>query len=284
MSELHSKNIELDTDFVQALHQLNEAQASAVKLTEGPVMVIAGPGTGKTQILAARIGHILNSSDTGPHEVLCLTFTEAGTIAMRKRLLKFIGPTAHQIAIHTFHSFCNKVIQENSEYFRRADLEAVSDLEKIEILDKIVASLPKGHVLINFKSDGSSERKSLGKLFDLMKQEHLTPDKITELSNARRAEIRDSDEFKYKRKSGNFKAGDLKINDIKKIDDKLDKLEAASSLFSRYNQLLAETSRYDFADMILWVAQLFKENESVRQRTLSIHTSGRVPRHQWFTK
>ena len=66
---------------------LNTQQKEAVDTIEGPVMVIAGPGTGKTQILSARIGKILLETDTAPENILCLTYTDAGAVAMRKRLL-----------------------------------------------------------------------------------------------------------------------------------------------------------------------------------------------------
>ena len=87
----------------------------AVDTIEGPVMVIAGPGTGKTQILSARIGKILLDTDTQPQNILCLTYTDAGVIAMRKRILEFIGADAYKVNIYTFHAFCNDVIQDNLE-------------------------------------------------------------------------------------------------------------------------------------------------------------------------
>ena len=93
--------------------KLNEQQRLAVDTIEGPVMVIAGPGTGKTQILASRIGKILLETDASPENILCLTYTDAGVVAMRKRLLQFIGPDAYKVNIYTFHAFCNDVIQDN---------------------------------------------------------------------------------------------------------------------------------------------------------------------------
>ena len=87
-------------------NSLNEQQKKAVDTIEGPVMVIAGPGTGKTQILGARIGRILIDTDTQPENILCLTYTDAGVVAMRKRLLKFIGPDAYKVNIYTFHAHC----------------------------------------------------------------------------------------------------------------------------------------------------------------------------------
>ena len=70
--------------------KLNPAQKEAVDTIEGPVMVIAGPGTGKTQILAIRIGKILLETDTLPQNILCMTYTDSGAVAMRKRLLKMM--------------------------------------------------------------------------------------------------------------------------------------------------------------------------------------------------
>ena len=115
--------------FQEEYRKLNEQQRLAVDSIEGPVMVIAGPGTGKTQILAARIGKILLETDTAPGNILCLTYTDAGAIAMRRRLLSLIGPDAYKVHIHTFHSFCNDIIQENLPLFEKTVLDPISELE-----------------------------------------------------------------------------------------------------------------------------------------------------------
>ena len=99
--------------FEEIYKGLNAQQQIAVDTIEGPVMVIAGPGTGKTQILSARIGKIMLETDTAPENILCLTYTDAGAIAMRKRLVQFIGTSAYKVNIATFHSFCNDIIQDN---------------------------------------------------------------------------------------------------------------------------------------------------------------------------
>src|SRR5438046_2994063 len=115
--------------FRKVYEDLNNEQRLAVDTIEGPVMVIAGPGTGKTQILSARIGKILLETDTSPQNILCLTYTDAGVIAMRKRLLGFIGPDAYKVNICTFHAFCNDVIQDNLSLFEKNTMDPVSDLE-----------------------------------------------------------------------------------------------------------------------------------------------------------
>src|SRR5215510_16183509 len=94
----------LEQKFNEEFEKLNAQQQLAVNTIEGPVMVIAGPGTGKTQILASRIGKILLDTDAQPENILCLTYTDAGVVAMRKRLLHFIGPAAYKVNIYTFHA------------------------------------------------------------------------------------------------------------------------------------------------------------------------------------
>ena len=70
----------LEKKFAEEYERLNEKQRLAVDTIEGPVMVIAGPGTGKTQILASRIGKILLETDASPENILCLTYTDAGVV------------------------------------------------------------------------------------------------------------------------------------------------------------------------------------------------------------
>src|ERR1044072_4995408 len=124
--------------FTEEYKKLNPEQQKAVDTIEGPVMVIAGPGTGKTQILASRIGKILLDTDTAPQNILCLTYTDAGVVAMRKRLLQFIGPDAYKVNIYTFHAFCNDLIQENLSLFEKKSLDPISELEKIELFKQLI--------------------------------------------------------------------------------------------------------------------------------------------------
>src|SRR6201999_1294691 len=139
--------------FDEEYQKLNEQQRLAVNTTEGPVMVIAGPGTGKTQILAARIGKILLETDATPQNILCLTYTDAGTIAMRRRLLSFIGPDAYKVNIHTFHSFCNDIIQENLSLFEKTALDPISDLERIQLFKTLIDGFHKNHLMKRYRGD-----------------------------------------------------------------------------------------------------------------------------------
>ena len=94
-----------DDLFKKAYKKLNKGQREAVDTIEGPVMVIAGPGTGKTTVLTLRIANILRITDTPPDGILALTFTESAVVSMRKKLVSLIGPKAYKVGIFTFHGF-----------------------------------------------------------------------------------------------------------------------------------------------------------------------------------
>ena len=166
----------LQKKFTEEYQKLNEQQRRAVDTIEGPVMVIAGPGTGKTQILAARIGKILLETDALPENILCLTYTDAGTIAMRKRLQQFIGADAYKVNIYTFHAFCNDVIQDNLNLFEKTSLDAVSELESIELFKQLIDAFPKNHPLKRYRGDVYFEINNLRNLFSSMKREGWTAD------------------------------------------------------------------------------------------------------------
>ena len=247
--------------FREELTRLNPAQKEAVEQTEGPVLVVAGPGTGKTHILAARIGQILLSTDTSAQSILCLTFTDAGVRAMRERLLQLIGPEAHRVHIYTFHSFCNTVIQDNLAHFGRQGLEPVSELEQIELTRQILDELPITHPLRRGKSSAYFYEKHLRDLFQLMKTEGWTTAYLQTSIKEYLDDLPKRDSFRYQRKHGPYQAGDLKESKLATEQERMEVLAAAVDLFPAYERALGRLGRYDYADMILWVLKAFQENE-----------------------
>jgi DNA helicase-2/ATP-dependent DNA helicase PcrA len=245
---------------------LNAQQKVAVDTIEGPVMVIAGPGTGKTQILSARIGKILLETDTAPENILCLTYTDAGAVAMRKRLLGFIGPDAYKVNIYTFHAFCNDIIQENLSLFEKTSLDPISDLEKIDLFKQLIDSFEKNNPLKRYRGDVYFEINNLQQLFSTMKKEGWTPEFIQEKIDAYLKDIPTRDEFLYKKAYKQFKAGDLKENKILEEQEKMARLSAAVNEFPHFQQLMRRRNRYDFDDMINWVIKAFEENPTLLSR------------------
>lgn len=135
---------------------LNREQKQAVDLTEGPVMVIAGPGSGKTELLSLRVGNILRKSDVLPRNILCLTFTDAAAKNMRERLAGLIGVDAYKVAIHTFHTFALSVMHQFRDNFYDArQMETADDIVKIDTIGKILETLPFADALSKKKHDGT---------------------------------------------------------------------------------------------------------------------------------
>lgn len=247
-----------------AFAKLNEGQRKAVLTTEGPVMVLAGPGTGKTQVLATRIGYILDNTDTNPQNILCLTFTDAGVVAMRERLVKFIGKEAYKVNIHTFHSFCNMVIQANTEYFtQNFQLNVADDLQKKEIVRKMIDLLPVDDVNKRLKNAFYLDENKYMSLFSEMKRENISTEQIEADGQFVMQRVEDFEDMVYLRKSGENNKGDKKLKDIAKIREGVGKLVAASRQLETYNALLAEDGLYDYDDMINWVVNAFERDENL---------------------
>ena len=253
----------LNRHFTQEYAKLNENQRMAVDRIEGPVMVIAGPGTGKTQILAARIGKILLDTDALPQNILCLTYTDAGALAMRRRLLQFIGSDAYKVNIYTFHAFCNDVIQDNLSLFEKNELEPISELEKIELLRKLIDGFPKNHPLKRYRGDVYYEIGNLSRLFSTMKQEGWKAEQIIKSIDEYIADLPNRDGFIAKRSTKEFRKGEVRTDKIAEAKEKMAKLSAAVSEFDHFQAMMREKNRYDFDDMINWVIRAFEENKNL---------------------
>jgi DNA helicase-2/ATP-dependent DNA helicase PcrA len=263
---MHLSKDKLRLKFDEEYNKLNEKQREAVDRIDGPVMVIAGPGTGKTQILASRIGKILLETDVNPDNILCLTYTDAGAIAMRKRLLHFIGPEAYKVNISTFHSFCHEVIQENLHLFEKTTLEPISELESVALFKELIDGFPKNHPLKRYRGDVYFERDALSSLFSIMKKEGWKAEFLIEKIDAYIADLPTREEYRYKRKYKEFQAGDLKQAQYEEEVEKMNKLSAAVHEFDRFQEMMRRRNRYDFDDMINWVIKAFEENPNLLAR------------------
>jgi len=250
--------------FEEEYQRLNPRQREAVDQVEGPVMVIAGPGTGKTQILSARIGKILlGDAQIEPNNILCLTYTDAGVVAMRRRLAGFIGPDAYRVGIYTFHAFCNEVIQDNLGLFEKTALDPISDLERIELMKELIDGFGKDHPLKRYRGDVYFEINALQSLFSLMKKEGWTPEFVQAKIKEYIDDLPNRDEYICKRATKEYKKGDVRLDKIEEQRERMEKLRAASQELTAYQQMMRTRSRYDFDDMINWVINAFETNENL---------------------
>ena len=219
--------------------KLNKNQASAVNNIDGPTMVIAGPGTGKTQVLTARIANILASTDSPPDSILALTFTESAVQSMRDRLTKIVGTESYYINIHTFHSFCLDVIRTNPEHFLiSSDLEPLSDLERIEIFCEIIDN----NEFLDIKPYRAPYfyLKQIQSNIQTLKREGVLTSDFEKILATTKPKIEDKNFEKFNNRN-------LELLKFYKI----------------YEQTLNKLGRYDFEDMINWVVEKFKTDESL---------------------
>ena len=130
--------------------QLNESQKRAVEYLDGPLLVLAGPGTGKTQLLSQKVAYILKNTDTNPENILCLTFTESGASNMRERLKTIIGKDALKVNIGTYHVFGSEILAQyknySESYDRRLDA-AIDEVMQYKIVNTIQDKLPGSDIL-----------------------------------------------------------------------------------------------------------------------------------------
>src|SRR3954453_9450731 len=99
----------------QYLADLNPPQREAVLTTEGPLLVIAGAGSGKTRVLTYRVAHLINAVGAKPNEILAITFTNKAAGEMRERLQRLLGRTGQGLWILTFHSACGRILRREAE-------------------------------------------------------------------------------------------------------------------------------------------------------------------------
>lgn len=263
--------------YEQEYQKLNSQQKRAVDTVEGPVMVIAGPGTGKTQILSRRVANILTNYHTNPEEIVCLTYTEAGASEMLDRLEGLIGEEGRNVRVSTIHSFCSELILENPDLFGE-EPKVITTAAKYEILKEIIDE----HVTEEsplYKNSGNrySSKEQLLELFTRMKRENLNKDEfekeIDEYFKMIDLSIPGDElysKFKYaiNPKSKDKKVGDYKDKPLKELQENMEKLLAGVEIVEKYSDDISNHNYFDFDDMILWTIEKLEEDDAF-QRSVS---------------
>jgi len=236
---------------------LNTSQKQAVDTIDGPVMVIAGPGTGKTTILTLRIANILLKTDTAPENILALTFTESGVYAMRKKLVALIGNAGYRVRIYTFHSFCNDIIQQYPEYFPRIiGGVSIEETEQISIIESIITK----NTYTDLKPFGDPlyyVSHVLHTIRDL-KREGISPDALREFIERQSRDIESNEEY-YNKKTGALKSV------YQTLDKKIRRTAEMCDVYAAYQAALLDKKKYDFEDMILEAVSALEQDNGLLQ-------------------
>ena len=148
--------------------KLNPAQNEAVTHGNGPLLVVAGAGSGKTRVLTSRIAHLINEKGISPFEILAITFTNKAAEEMRHRVVELVGSVAHKMWVSTFHSACVRILRQSSD--------EIGFSPNFTIYDQGDAARLMGHVIkdLNFDLKRFPPRALLSKISSL-KNEGINP-------------------------------------------------------------------------------------------------------------
>jgi DNA helicase-2/ATP-dependent DNA helicase PcrA len=128
----------------QYLADLNPAQREAVVATEGPLLVIAGAGSGKTRVLTYRVAHLINAVGAKPNEILAITFTNKAAGEMRERLQQLLGPSGRGLWILTFHAACGRILRREAQRLGyRSNFTIYDQADQIRLVKQCLEELER---------------------------------------------------------------------------------------------------------------------------------------------
>lgn len=245
--------------FKQAYKSLNKEQREAVETIEGPLMVVAGPGTGKTEVLTLRIANILLKTDCRPENILALTFTDAAAFNMRRRLSSLIGSSAYRVVIQTFHSFCNGVIQDYPESFANIiGSSNITEVETVSILENIIKTLPLK--VLRPWGDPNYYLKEIANKISELKREGLTPIEF--------GLVVEKEQKTFDKESNHYHKDGIHEGKMKgestKYAKRIAKNKELQLMYDKYQQLLRKKHLYDWDDMIIEVLEALRKNKEIK--------------------
>jgi DNA helicase-2/ATP-dependent DNA helicase PcrA len=237
-------------DYSAYYKELNLEQRKVVDAIDGPVLVLAGPGTGKTQLLSVRAGAILKQRKAEPENILILTYTNSAVKSMKERLAKVIGPRGYDVEVGTFHSFANSIIQESEEAANYVgDKIQMDEVERVQAVEYILDHAKGIDEIRPFRAPYLYLKEILNKIGEL-KRDNISPKAFSEC--LKRGESLDPfTEEKH-----------------------LKRLVALAEVYGMYEELkeglskdiFDERGRYDFDDMILFAQEALAKEKGLRKK------------------
>ena len=246
--------------FQSQYKKLNEAQKQAVETIYGPVMVVAWPWTGKTQIIGLRTANIILKAGINPENILITTFTEAWVVAIRERLARFLWNEAYKVNVSTIHSFSQEVIKTFPEKFIEYKAGTpIDEVEWLEILKNIIDELfekQKLEALVT-SYDRYFYLRDISMRINNLKQEWVSLARL-KIMTQKQAEI-------YEEELAQIKPTLKKYETTKEKQQKhIQKLEELHEIFSQYNATLRYLNKYDFSDMINFVLEKITDDNELK--------------------
>jgi DNA helicase-2/ATP-dependent DNA helicase PcrA len=216
--------------------QTNDNQQKAIKHKFGPLLVIAGAGTGKTRVITERIKHLIEKGGVSPNQILALTFTEKASQEMLNRIGDVMPLGYEEPWVYTFHSFTDRILKEEGlEIGLDPSFKIIPDPEQWLLLRKNIFNLNLSY----FRTLGNPTKfiSAILKFISRLQDENISPK-----------------EFALYVKLHKFEGGEK------------NRWEELSYIYQQYTQLKIQDSKMDFGDLITWAIKLFKDRPHVLKR------------------
>ena len=226
--------------------KLTPSQKKAVEYNEGPLLIIAGAGSGKTTVLVEKIKHLILKKKVKPEDVLALTFTDKAAREMEKRVDQALPYGYFQMNISTFHSFCDYILRDETSQI------GLSPVYKLQSTAQQVYFLRQHLFLFDldyYRPLGNPNKFIEGLLqhFSRLRDEDVSPIQYIEWA-------------KVKCQKSNVKSEEDEIESKKYLELAL--------AYKKYQDLKAKENVLDFADLIYYAVKLFRERPNVLKQNL----------------
>jgi DNA helicase II / ATP-dependent DNA helicase PcrA len=221
------------------ISDLNPAQRTAATTTEGPLLILAGAGTGKTRVITMRVAHMVEKG-VDPAHILAVTFTNKAAAEMRERLAKMIAPDqAKKVTMSTFHALCLRILRTNIDRLGyKHNFSIYDEGDQLGLIKKIITRTAA-------------------------KDEKLDPNVAkAAISKAKNVSFRPQRSGVEESRSGSFQAATRDLSTSLEMTEET----LVGAVFARYRNELKTANAVDFDDLLLLTVQLLSEHEDVRQR------------------
>jgi DNA helicase II / ATP-dependent DNA helicase PcrA len=225
------------------LENLNEEQLQAAMHRQGPLMIIAGAGTGKTTVITQRVAWLIEQKLAAPDEVLALTFTEKAATEMEERVDRLLPMGYVDLWISTFHAFCERILRDYGvEIGLSRNFKLLSEIDTWLLMRQNFDRFELDY----YRPRGNQTRylKSLLQHFSRAKDEVITPEEYLKFAEEEKANL------------------DTKTSDDEATSEVV-RLEELANAYHTYQQILLENDALDFGDLIMYTLELLQKRPKI---------------------
>lgn len=250
----------MTTDFQNSLSTLNSAQRDAVFHDSGPLLIVAGAGTGKTKVITSRILNLITTGKAAPSQILALTFTEKAAQEMMERVDMYMPLSHDEVWIKTFHGFAEKILREKATVLGlKPDYKVYDKLDQWIFFKKHLFEFELEH----FRPLNAPHQHISAMLehFSRVKEEYVQPDQYIEYALCNLEEVKAKTAMSSQEVSEDGKVDEKTVlgAEIKEAEKTLEVARA----YKKYEELMREENALDFGDLSYFVLKLFSEEADV---------------------